>query len=259
MIAARLIIFYIIGLVSMPFLMSLTHADEPKSGYAFLTTSTQEMQDDTFANPGMKAVEDGRQWFYDKGLDGKSCATCHGEEGRKFNKQNLASYPVYNEEFEKPFTLQDQINYCWEEQLDNVPFVYDCVDLIELETYVRNLARDEKINVVITEKLKPFYEQGKRIYNTRFGQINMSCASCHDQYAGQKLRGQVLSQGQSNGYPAYRLGSGKVTGLHSRFVECFTSFRAEPFDRGSIEYINLELYLNARSNGLKIETPAVRY
>lgn len=240
-------------------LFSLTYAQKPRSGYEYLTVTTREMQDDEFSNPGMKAVEDGRKWFYDKGVNGKTCAGCHGKDGSQFNKRALASYPTYNQEFNKPFTLQEQINYCWEEHLDNVPFVYDCVDLVELETYVRYLARGEKVNVDVTGKLKPFYEKGKQLYNTRFGQINMSCASCHDQYAGQRLRGQVLSQGQSNGYPAYRLGSGKTTSLHGRFSECFASFRAEPFDRGSPEFINLELYLNARGNSLKIETPAIRY
>jgi len=37
------------------------------------------------------------------------------------------------------------------------------------------------------------------------------------------------------------------------------SFRAIPFDPGSEEFINLEVYLHARGNGLKIETPAVHY
>ncbi len=79
------------------------------------------------------------------------------------------------------------------------------------------------------------------------------------QHQGQRLRGQVLTQGHSNGFPEYRLGSGRMTSLHGRFSECFRSFRAEPFEAGSQEYINLEVYLNARGNGLKIETPAVRY
>lgn len=240
-------------------LNSAVYAQQTKSGYEYLTDATKEMQNDEFANPGMRDVEAGRKWFYDKGVNGKTCASCHGKDGSKFDLKRLASYPRYNAEFQKPFTLQEQINLCWEDNLGNVPFVYDCVDLLELETYVRHLARGEKVNVTITEELKPFYEMGERLYHTRFGQLNMACANCHDYYAGQKLRGQVLSQGQSNGYPAYRLGSGKITGLHGRFAECFTSFRAEPFDRGSIEYISLEVYLHARGNGLEIETPAIRY
>ncbi len=50
-----------------------------------------------------------------------------------------------------------------------------------------------------------------------------------------------------------------MTPLHGRVTECFRSFRAEPFDRGSEEFISLEVYLHTRGNGLKIETPAVRY
>jgi sulfur-oxidizing protein SoxA len=240
-------------------LASVVSALEPKSGFEFLTPETQEMQRDEFSNPGMKTVEDGRKWFYDKGVNGKTCADCHGRDGSKFNTKRLASYPMYSEKLQRPITLQERINMCWEDELNNVPFVYDCVDLIELETFVRYLARGEQVNVVITEKLRPFYEQGEKLYHTRFGQLNMSCATCHDIYAGQNLRGQLLSQGQSNGYPAYRLGSGKTTGLHGRFNECLRAFRAEPFDAGAPEYINLELYLHTRGNGLAIEIPALRY
>ncbi len=234
-------------------------AGELKSGYEYLTPATQEMQDDEFANPGMTAVEEGRVEFHRAGVNDKTCATCHGENGSKFNLKKIASYPVYNKEYEKPFTLQEQVNFCGEEYLDNVPYVYDCTDLVEIEAFVRYLARGEKVNVDITGPLKPFYEKGKKLYNTRFGQMNMACAVCHDQFAGQRLRGQVLSQGHSNGFPEYRLGSGKMTSLHGRLEECFRSFRAEPFDRGSDELINLELYLHSRGNGLPIETPAVRY
>ena len=239
--------------------LTVASAEEKKSGYEYLTQDSKNIQDDDFANPGLKAVEDGRVWFHSKGKNDKTCASCHGENGSKFDLKKIASFPVYDPEYNKPRTLQEQINFCWEEHLDNVPYVYDCVDLIELEAYVRNLAKGEPVNVEITEELKPFYEKGKALYHTRFGQMNMACFVCHDQYAGQKLRGQVLSQGQSNGFPVYRLGSGKVTSLHGRIEECFRSFRAEPFERGSAELINLELYLNHRGNGLVVETPAVRY
>lgn len=234
-------------------------AQEPRSGYEYLRAETRDMQDDDFANPGIASLEEGRKSFHAAGNNGKSCANCHGKNGGQFNPKSLARYPVYNKEFNKPFTLQEQINYCWEEQLDNVPFVYDCVDLLEIEMFVRNVARNEKVNVDISGDLKPYYERGEKLYHTRFGQMNMACHNCHDQFSGVNLRGQVLSQGQTNGFPVYRLGSGKITGLHSRVAECFGSFRAEPFERGSIELISLEIYLTARGNGLPIEVPAIRY
>jgi sulfur-oxidizing protein SoxA len=74
-----------------------------------------------------------------------------------------------------------------------------------------------------------------------------------------KLRAQVLSQGQSNGFPLYRLANGRVVGLQTRISQCFDQFRAEGYPYGSEENTLLELYINARGNGLKIETPAVRF
>jgi sulfur-oxidizing protein SoxA len=234
-------------------------AGELKSGYEFLTQTSRDMQDDEFANPGMNAVDKGRKLFNEKGVNEKTCADCHGEDGEKFDPKSLARYPVYSAEYDKPITLQEQINMCWEDQLDNVPYVYECTDLVALETFVRHQARGETVNVDINGPLRKHYEAGKQLYFTRVGQLGMSCAHCHVYNQGRKLRGQTLSQGQTNGFPEYRLGSGRVTGIHGRVQECFSSFRAEPYDSGSPELIDLEVYLNAKGNGLKIETPAVRY
>ena len=73
------------------------------------------------------------------------------------------------------------------------------------------------------------------------------------------MRGQKISQGQSNGFPAYRLGTGEMTSLNLRITQCMNLMRAEPFPADSEEMKLLEFYLSARSNGLPIETPAVRY
>ena len=238
---------------------SLTYAEPPRSGYEFLTESTREMQDDEFANPGMVTVEQGQKLFNTPGDNGKTCATCHGKDGEKLNTKKIAHYPVFNPELNEPFTLQKQINLCWEDQLENAPLIDDSIDAVALETFVRHQAKDETVNVDINGPLRPYYEAGKELYNTRVGQLDVACKHCHDYYAGRKSRGQVLSQGQSNGFPIYRLGTGRITSLQRRLRECFVSFRAAPFDFGAEEWINLEVYLHARGNGLKIETPAVRY
>ena len=234
-------------------------AAEPVSGYAYLTAETQAMQDDDFANPGMPSVDRGRKLFSEPGWNGKSCASCHGGAGERLDSAAIARYPVFDEILQKPVTLQERINICWEDKMDNIPYVYDCTELVALEAFVRHRALGEKVNVDVSGPMRPYYERGEALYNTRFGQINLSCAHCHEMYRGRNLRGQVLSQGHSNGFPEYRLGSGKITSLHGRFRECFRAFRAEPFEPGTPEYIELEIYVNARGNGLPIETPAVRY
>jgi sulfur-oxidizing protein SoxA len=70
--------------------------------------------------------------------------------------------------------------------------------------------------------------------------------------------GAVLSQGQSNGFPTYRLKWQKLGSLHRRFRGCNKQVRAKPYGYGSDEYVNLELFVASRGNGLPVETPAIR-
>jgi len=41
--------------------------------------------------------------------------------------------------------------------------------------------------------------------------------------------------------------------------ECLSKLRAEPDAMGSVDYVNLKVCMNARSNGLNMETLAIRY
>ncbi|MES0328312.1 MAG: sulfur oxidation c-type cytochrome SoxA, partial [Gammaproteobacteria bacterium] len=132
-------------------------------------------------------------------------------------------------------------------------------DLLALETFVRNLAIGETVNVQTDGPMTKLLKQGEELYKTRYGLIDMACYHCHEVYPGQMIRGQKISQGQGNGFPAYRLGTGEITSLNQRIQQCLTTMRAEPFDADSDEINLIGLYIMSRSNGLKIETPAVRY
>jgi sulfur-oxidizing protein SoxA len=233
---------------------------EPVSGYAFMGRETQQMQDDEFENPGMLMVQQGAALFNEKRVDeAYACSSCHGEDGEGLDKSRIAAYPVVDGNLGGVVPLQSRINYCWEIRMDRFPHDYDHPELIALETFVRNLAHGQTIAVETGGPADELLQQAEMIYNTRYGQLDMSCYHCHDQHRGQRLRGQILTQGQASGFPEYRLGQGRVTSLHQRLRECFISFRADPFEPGSREFKLLELYLMSRANGLKIETPAVRY
>jgi len=234
-------------------------AGDAVSGYDYLQPDMQAMQDDLSANPGMLVVEEGKTLFSTPGRNGKSCADCHGEDGARLDVKRIARYPVYGEELKQPVTLHGQIQYCWKERLGNPPISYRGEELLPLESYVRYLARGEPVNVDVSGALAPYYAAGRDLFHQRFGQVDIACHQCHDYHAGQMFRGQVLSQGQTNGFPVYRFTEGQVTGLQERITQCLTKLRAEPFAEDSPEYLDLEVFLSARSNGLRIETPAIRY
>ena len=233
---------------------------EPLSGYAFIKDETRAMQDDDFANPGLIAVETGAKLFNTAfSASGESCADCHGEAGEKLDVQRIAAYPVYDADNKKIVSLQGRIAACRSRIADDTLPV-NHPDLIALETFVRNRAKGVPVSVDTKgAEIEDLLKRGEALYRTRYGLIDMSCHVCHTVYAGQYVRGQKISQGQTNGFPAYRLGPGEMASLNLRITQCMDLMRAEPFPSDSEEMRLLEYYLSARSNGLPIETPAVRY
>lgn len=245
--------------VAMVAALQVSPATEPASGYEWLSDPVREMQDDEFANPGYLVVDAGAELFAIAGKTGKSCSDCHGDGGAQLEVGRIAMYPVFDHQSQKPMTLQGRIHACSQTHLGNPAMRYDSKDAVALETFVRNLAHGVPVNVRIDGDLAPFAEQGKAFFEGRRGQMDMSCAHCHVNYAGLKLRAQTLSQGQLNGFPTYRLTNQRVNGTHLRFRQCENSLRASYQPAGAEDYVNLELYMMSRGNGLPIETPAIRF
>ena len=105
------------------------------------------MQDDDFVNPGLFAVERGQELFNQKqGQNQQSCASCHGEAGEKLEVKKIAQFPVYNSDTKEIITLQKRIQRCGS-RITSQSIATDHPDLIALETFVRNLAHGEKVNV----------------------------------------------------------------------------------------------------------------
>lgn len=167
-------------------------------------------------------------------------------------------YPRFDDHSHKLINLEQQINRCREEHQQTTPYPYESEALLALTTFVSFQSRGLPMAVQFEGPAQPFLEAGKAFFMRRRGQLDLACTHCHDQQAGQRLRGDVISQGQSNGFPIYRflwqtLGSG-----HRMFAWCNNAVRATPLPYGADDYVNLELYLAWRGRGLAIETPAVR-
>lgn len=228
--------------------------ERPQSGYDFLTPETQALQDDTFSNPGYLWVDRGAALFEAGGGDAPSCASCHASGLMGV----AASYPAIDTETGQLLNLEGRINTC-RERHQNLPALdHESDDLLALTVYVANQSRGVPLSVDTGGAAAAHYANGRDYFFTRRGQFNLSCHQCHDQNAGMRLRGDTISQGHGNGFPAYRLEWQTLGSLQRRIRDCDTGVRAEPLSLGSQTYIDLELYLNARANGLEIESPAIR-
>ena len=231
---------------------------ERKSGYDFMGRETRSMQDDDTTNPGMLWVLDGEAlWKRKDGAAAKSCADCHGD-GRTSMRGVAARYPAFNASRGRPVDLEQRINICRTDKQNATPLAFESKELLALAAYVGRQSRGMPIAIEDDERSKPFLQTGRDMFNQRQGQLNLSCAQCHDDNWGQKLAGAPIPQGHATGYPLYRLEWQTVGSLQRRLRNCIFGMRAESYPLGATEYVDLELYLMWRARGMKVETPAVR-
>lgn len=231
--------------------------DEIISGWHFRKDETQAQQMDDFENQGMIFVDQGLEtWNTVDGSEGKSCASCH--EGPESMEGVAATYPKWNEAAGELRTVQMQMNDCRTNRMGAEAWKYDAGKAINVEALIASQSRGMPVNVAIDGPVAAAWEMGKELYYTRTGQLELSCASCHEENYGNYIRADHLSQGQINGFPTYRLKNAKLNGVHSRFKGCVRDTRAETYSTGSEEFIALELYVKSRANGLSVEGPSVR-
>ncbi len=227
------------------------------SGWVFRSDETQALQMDDFENPGMIFVDDAIEaWNTVEGSKGESCASCHGAPEDMAGVR--AVYPKWNDEAEEVRTIAMQVNDCRTEQMGADAWKYDGGDMLNMEALLASVSRGMPVNVAIDGPAQSMWEKGRDLYYTRTGQLDLSCANCHEDNYGNNIRADHLSQGQINGFPTYRLKNAKLNGVQSRFRGCVRDTRAETYPVGSVDFIALELYVASRGNGLSVEGPSVR-
>ena len=229
-------------------------ADQPqRSGLDFATPGLRQMQEDDFANPGMLWVAEGEAlWSKADGARGRSCAGCHGAI------RSMAGIALPRRDKRDPrrlVNLELQIEQCRGERMAARPFGYESQALLALTTAIRHQARGLPAKVAYDADA---IAAGEREYRLKRGQFDLACDQCHEQRTGKRLRDETLSQGQSNGFPAYRLRWQSVGSLHRRLQACNNAVGAEPSELGAQDYVALEWFLAWRGRDLPVETPAVR-
>jgi len=231
--------------------------DTRRSGYEDMGAATQAMQRDDGQNPAMLWVQEGeQQWARAPSSSVRSCASCHGEATTM--RGAAVRYPAWDETLRRPVDLATRINLCRERHQQQAAWPPEHGELLALEAFVALQSRGMPIQPPSDARLQPFLARGEASYRRRIGQLELSCAQCHDERAGGRLGAARIPQGHATGYPIYRLEWQSLGSLGRRLRGCMMGVRAEPFAAGSVEMTELELYLAQRAMGMGFEAPAVR-
>jgi sulfur-oxidizing protein SoxA len=232
--------------------------DQRRSDSDFVSADTRAMQNDDTANPAMLVVLDGETlWNTKAGETNQSCADCHGDAAKSM-KGVAARYPAFAPELGRPIDLEQQINLSrvTDQKAEALPF--ESKELLALTAYIGRQSRGMPVAVKDDAQAQPFIAAGRAIFEQRQGQLDLSCAQCHDDNWGKKLAGNLVPQAMSTGYPIYRLEWQEVGSLQRRLRNCMSGMRAEPYDFGAPELVDLEYFLMWRARGMAMESPAVR-
>ena len=236
-----------------------TEFSDYKNGVYSIDSSSREQWESIEDFPPYELnIEQGEELFNTPFKNGNSYASCFENGGISIR----SNYPYFDEEKEQVVTLEQDINECRKKNGEKPLSYYKGGPMADISAYMAYTSRGNIINVEIpnNDKAIDAYEMGRKLYFTKVGQLNFSCADCHVYQTGSKLRADIPSPGigHPTHFPAYRSSAGRLVTLHERFAGCLNRVRAKPFKAQNAEYRNLEYFMTFMSNGLEINGPGSR-
>jgi L-cysteine S-thiosulfotransferase len=241
----------------------LKFEDFAKGNYAFSKNGKTSYDEIKEFPPYLDFVDAGEALYEKPFANGKSFKDC-------FPSTTIAGdYPYFDEKRKDVVTLTLAINECLEKNGEK-PWKTSKGKIAHLEAYFASQTQDaeKKVNIKIeSAEAAAAYERGKEYYYTQRGYLKLSCAECHVQGAGQRVRNESLSQllGQTSHFPVYRLkwgakdkNSDGLGTLERRISGCIKDEGQVPPKNTSKEMKELLYFLSYMSNGMKVDGPDIR-
>lgn len=224
--------------------------DERRSGRDTMSPALRTLQADDGQHPAQLALALGSELWR---AGARSCASCHGQPAAL--RGASTRYPAWDAGL---IDLPGRIQRCRVRQQQLPAWAPEAEPLLALAALVAQQSRGLPLQPPRGPELDAAAARGQRLYGTRIGALNLSCAQCHDERAGQRLGGSLIPQGHVDDYPVYRLEWQSLGSLQRRLRGCLSGVRATVWRWDSAELLALEVHLARRSAGLVTQAPGVR-
>jgi len=175
-------------------------------------------------------------------------------------------YPKFDEKQGKVITLTNAIINCAKDQgleISKKAWNYDTGLTADVEAYMAYASQEaqKKVNIKIdSAKAAAAYEHGKQIFYTQRGYLELSCAECHVQGAGQRVRLEYMSPtlGHVTHFPVFRSTKEKLLTVENRVRGCIkdTGQIKPKFDGKFLG--DLIYFMSYMSNGMPLSGPDIR-
>lgn len=214
-------------------------------------------------------IDEGEALFKKQGKNGMSCASCHTSGNSSGKAPSLkgvaASYPKYDKQLNKVALIETRNNYCRKNYMHSDSYKLGSRDSNTLSSYIKYLARNETVSISTSLKTQKAMQKGKQSFYKKTGQLNFSCADCHDSASGKWLRGQSLSSIKLGGEHSYTAATWPkhfialhdlgLISMQQRIRHCQIVTRTYPLKLGAPEYVNMELFITNLATGKPMQAP----
>ncbi|MBF0186890.1 MAG: sulfur oxidation c-type cytochrome SoxA [Magnetococcales bacterium] len=240
--------------------------------------------------PPSEGLLDDAKEVFNKDRGGKSCSTCHGDDGEKLVGA-ATNYPKYDAKLGKPKLIQHAINTCLTDRMGQQALKWEGGEQVALVTYVKALSNGMELNVQTDGPMAKFIEEGRKSYYERMGHFDVACHHCHENAAGTNIRAEYMSSpfgqnyksfhevakgfrgserdkrlqagreigsGSIEHWPIYRTKWGKLASMQKRLRTCNKNVRGHVRPYGDDYYVNIEAFLASKTNGMRINVPGFR-
>ncbi|WP_320034088.1 sulfur oxidation c-type cytochrome SoxA [Campylobacterota bacterium DY0563] len=246
------------------FISGLKFQDFSEGNYSFSKNGRMSYEEIKEFPPTEEFIEYGEALYEKPFANGKSFQDCFPNPA-----EAGSMYPYFDETKKDVQTLTVAINQCLTSNGEKA-WKTTKGKIAHLEAFFAKSAQDDEktIDVKIdSAEAAAAYERGKKYYYTQRGYLKLSCAECHVQGAGQRVRNESLSPflGQVTHFPVYRLkwaaGDKNNDGLGTlerRMSGCIKDQGQVPPANDSKEMKELLFFMAYMSNGMKIDGPDIR-
>ncbi len=203
------------------------------------------------------ALDEGETAFTTPFANGHSYADCFPNGGVGIRQD----FPYFDAKSGEIVTLDLAVNKCREANGEK-PLPYQTGMMASITAYMAETSRGKPFDIKLPDDPRALaaYEAGKKFFYSRRGQLNFSCASCHVESSGQRMRADILAPalGILAAFPIYRSDWGSMGTIDRRFTSCSAQMRSEPLPPQDPSYRAVEYFLSYMSNGVPISGPGTR-
>ena len=213
-------------------------------------------------------------WKEKRGPKRASLEQCNLGKGPGVVKGAFVELPRYFDDVGRVQDLESRLVQCMATlqgfdvaEISRTPFGRgEMANVTALATYVATASKGMRFNLPQSHaQEKLMYEAGKRMFFTRGGTHDFSCASCHGE-SDKRIRLQDLPNLTKNpgdgigfaAWPAYRVSNSQMWGMQLRLNDCFRQQRFPEPKFGSDATIALGVYMGVNAKTAESIVPAIK-